>query len=460
MISEGDLVIIAVSGGPDSLCLLDILNQIKHQLKISLIVAHVHHGIRKKEADDEARYVKLKAVQLNLPFYQISLSIPEIARKKRLSVEQAGRIERYNFFRKLLKEHKAQKIALGHHVDDQIETILMRIIRGSGLRGLRAIPPVRENFIRPLIECTRSEIESYCMRREISYFYDSTNKEPRYLRNKIRHQLIPLLKDEYNPAIEKSLLQLQDITSTEIEILEGISEHYYLKALKRESIYYIILDNHILSGWPIGIQRSVLRRALRHFKTFLENIQYNHIESIRSLYLKDEGTKTINLPDGIIVQKSYQDLVIANKGNIENKIEPSMILKYQLECGKVTRIPDLNLEFIAYQYEFEQSIYERLLYNNDKNRAFFDYDKLKFPLIIRKRQPGDRFQPLNSNFFKKVKSYFIDKKIVLSEREKIMLVTDSSNQIIWIAGFQIDNRFKVSKNTRRILYIEKNRGTH
>ena len=190
----------------------------------------------------------------------------------------------------------------------------------------------------------------------------------------------------------------------------------------------------------------------------MENIQYNHIDSIRSLYLKDEGTKTINLPDGIIVQKSYQDLVIANKGNIENKIEPSMILKYQLECGKVTRIPDLNLEFIAYQYEFEQSIYERLLYNNDKNRAFFDYDKLKFPLIIRKRQPGDRFQPLNSNFFKKVKSYFIDKKIVLSEREKIMLVTDSSNQIIWIAGFQIDNRFKVSKNTRRILYIEKKQG--
>ncbi|HNR65760.1 MAG TPA: tRNA lysidine(34) synthetase TilS, partial [Atribacterota bacterium] len=186
MIEKGDMIILAISGGPDSTCLLDILNQIKEQFKISLMVAHVHHGIRKKEADVEARFVRLKSFHLGLPFQQKFLSVPRMAKEKGLSIEQAGRRARYEFFLELADKYQAQKIALGHHADDQIETILMRLIRGSGLRGLRGIPPKRGVFIRPLIECTREEIEAYCKRRKLTFCFDSTNKEPMYLRNKIR----------------------------------------------------------------------------------------------------------------------------------------------------------------------------------------------------------------------------------------------------------------------------------
>ena len=457
MIEEGDKIILAVSGGPDSTCLLDILNKIKEQLKISLFVAHVHHGIREKEADVEARFVRLKSYHLNLPFQQLSLSVPEMAKEMGLSIEQAGRIARYKFFQELIVKHQAQKIALGHHADDQIETILMRLIRGSGLRGLRGIPAKRNYFIRPLIECSRLEIEAYCKRRRLAYCFDSTNKEPRYFRNKIRQQLIPLLKEEYNPAIGKNLLQLQAIVNDELDFWDEITEHYYLKTLKKEGKYYIILDNHILRGWPAGIQRSVIRRALRHFKKFLEDIQFNHIEAIRLLYLKDEGEKFLDLPGEIRVRKSYQDLVLgfAKHLRITKKEETCKPVEFELALDREAVIADLGLKFIVQKYDYKYLDYENLINRISRSEACLDYDKLNFPLRVRGRKPGDRFQPLNSTFFKKVKDYFIDKKVDRYERDKAMLIVDNSNRIVWIAGFQIDNRFKITRKTKTVLHIQK-----
>ncbi len=456
MIEEGDKVIVAVSGGPDSMCLLDILNRIKNQFKISLVITHVHHGIRKNEANIEARFVRLKSFHLNLPFQQLSVSVPEIAREKGLSIEQAGRVVRYQFFKELLYSCQAQKIALGHHADDQVETMLMRLIRGCGLRGLRGIPPKRSIFIRPLIECTRSEIEAYCKRRDIAYCLDSTNKEPRYLRNKIRQQLIPLLKKEYNSVIDKNLLQLQNIVNNELYIWEEITDQYYLKALKKEGASITILDNYRLRKWPIAIQRSVIRRVLRHFKIFLEDIQFNHIEAIRQLSLKDEGEKFLDLPGDIRVRKSYQELIFNLVHDIKTSHKEKVFetLEYRIDLGRETKIADLNLKFIVQQYDYDSSDYERIVSNVNKNEIYLDYDKINLPLKVRSRKPGDRFQPLNSNFLKKVKSYFIDQKIARYERDKIMLVIDNSNRIVWIAGFQVDDRFKVTRKTKKVLYIK------
>ena len=457
MIEEGDKIIIAVSGGPDSTCLLDILNKIKDRFNVFLIVAHVHHGIRKKEADIEARFVRLKSFHLNLPFEQAFLSIPEMAKEMGLSIEQVGRRARYKFFQELITKYQAQKVALGHHADDQIETILMRIIRGSGLRGLRGIPPKRNIFIRPLIESSRSEIESYCQRRKLAYCFDSTNKEPRYFRNKIRQQLIPLLTEEYNPAIGKNLLQLQTIVNDELNFWDEIIEHYYLKALKQEDDNYIILDNHRLRGWPAGIQRSVIRRSLRHFNKYLENIQFNHIEVIRSLYLKDEGEKFLDLPGAIRIRKGYQDLFFSRAEylKINSRDEVREPVKYELSLDKETIIKDLGFKFVAREYQYKPSDYEQLIKRFCRNEAYLDYDSLNLPLRVRSRMPGDRFQPLNSTFFKKIKSSFIDEKIDRYERDKIMLVVDNDNQVVWIDGFQVDNRFKITRNTKRILYIKR-----
>lgn len=456
LIEQGDKVIVAVSGGPDSICLLDILNHVKHKYNLSLIIAHVHHGIRIKESDIEARFVRLKSAHLKLPFEQLTISVPDIARNKGLSIEQAGRTIRYQFFNNLLNKYQAQKIALGHNADDQVETILMRIIRGSGLRGLRGIPPKRGAFIRPLIECNRSEIEAYCQRNNIAYCIDSSNKEPKYLRNKIRNQLIPLLKEQYNPAIDKHLLQLQTIIQDELDFWDEITEQSYLKVFHKEYLSYLILDIGNLIEMPPGLQRSVIRRGLRHLKYFLDDIQFNHVEDIRLLCLKEGGEKYLDLPGEIRVRKSYRNLIIGFRDSIKIPGEEKKpeLWEYKLSLGKETEITPLGFKFITQQSNYNPSDYEKLIKSISRNEIYVDFDKLNLPLKIRSRRPGDRFQPLNSKFFKKVKSYYIDKKINRCDREKIMLLVDNSDRIVWIAGYQMDERFKITRETKKILYIK------
>ncbi len=457
MIQHGDKIIIAVSGGPDSICLFDILNQIKQQFELSLIIAHVNHGIRNRESEIEARFVRLKSFHRNLPFEQLSISVPAIAREKGLSIEQAGRTLRYHFFKDILHRYQAKKIALGHHADDQVETVLMRIVRGSGLQGLRGIPAKRNVFIRPLIECSRQEIEAYCQRRKIAYCVDSSNREPMYLRNKIRHQLIPMLTKEYNPSICSHLLQLQTIVQDELNFWEEITEKYYLKAIKEEHPCGIILDSKQLSEWPAALQRHVIRKGLRQLRDYLADIQFNHIESIRRLCLINQGEKYLDLPAGIRIRKSYHSLEIGYSEHVKKpeKDKKYYMWEYELPVGEDKNYPQLGIKMITERYNYAQAVRGKYLDSVEKDEAYVDYDKLILPLKLRNRRPGDRFKPLNSQFFKKIKSYFIDQKIPLYKRERINLVVDNFDRIVWIVGFQIDERFKITEQTKKILYIRK-----
>jgi tRNA(Ile)-lysidine synthase len=459
MIQYGDKIVVAVSGGPDSICLIDILNHIKKRFKLSLIVAHVNHGIRYRESDIEERFVRLKSFHMNLPFEQLSVSVPAIARERGLSVEQAGRALRYQFLKDLLQKHQAHKIALGHHMDDQVETILMRIIRGSGLQGLRGIPATRDYFIRPLIDCSRREIEAYCHRRKITYCVDSSNCDPIYLRNKIRHQLIPLLTRQYNPSIAEHLLQLQTIVQDEIDFWEEIVKKYYLKAIIKEYPSGMVLDVKKIRGWPVALQRRVIRRGLGHLREHLADIQFNHVESIRQLCLIDHGEKYLDLPGKIRIRKSYQNLEIGYADHFK-KIAKAKDKKYNtweylLPICVDKDYPQIGIKIITKRHGYAQSVHEKYINSTKRDYIYVDYDKLVLPLKIRNRRPGDRFVPLNSKFFKKIKSYFIDQKIPLHERDKITVMVDNTDRIVWIIGFQIDDRFKVTKQTKRVLYIQK-----
>ncbi len=457
MIHPGDKVIVAVSGGPDSLCLLDILNHIKQRFELSIIVAHVNHGIRQRESEIEARFVRLKSFHMDLPFEQLSVSVPAIAQEKALSIEQAGRTVRHRFLKKLLNKYQGQKIALGHHADDQVETILMRVIRGSGLQGLKGIPAKRNSFIRPLIDCSRQEIEAYCQRRKIAYCVDSSNREPMYLRNKIRQQLIPMLTKEYNPSIRKHLLQLHTIVQDELSSWDEITEQQYLKTIKEKYPSGIVLDSKKLIEWPVALQRRVIRKGLSHLRDYLADIQFNHVESIRKLCLINRGEKHLDLPGKIRVRKSYQSLEIGYAKHIKKteKDKKFNIWEYELPLCEDKDYPQIGIKIIAERYDYTQSIRRKCLDSTEKDEVYVDYDKLALPLKIRNRRPGDRFEPLNSKFFKKIKSYFIDRKIPLHKREMISLVVDDSGRIVWIVGFQIDERFKITEQTKRVLYIKK-----
>lgn len=456
MIDPQDKIIVAVSGGADSVCLLDVLNYLKRRLRLFLVVAHVNHGIRGKESDNEAHFVRLKSYHFNLPFEQLSISVPSIAREKNLSIEQTGRILRYQFFKDLLKKYQAQKIALGHHMDDQVETILMRMIRGSGLQGLRGIPQVRSHFIRPLIESSRSEIEAYCHRCKIQYCVDSSNKEPKYLRNKIRHQLIPLLTEQYNSSVIRHLIQLQTIVQDELNFLEDITKQFYLKVIKKELPFGIVLDNQKLSNLPTALQRRVIRMGLQYISIYLSDIQFNHIESIRQLCMDSKGEKNLDLPNGIRVRKVYQDLEIidGNKYTTFRATEKQNNWEYKLPICCTQYYPKLGIKMMTKLVELPGN-QAKYIANTKKEIVFLDYDKLILPLKIRNRRPGDRFIPLNSQFVKKVKSYFIDQKIPRYQRDEIILVTDNNNRIVWITEFQLDDRFKITEQTKRILSIKK-----
>jgi tRNA(Ile)-lysidine synthase len=458
MLHPGDKIIVAVSGGPDSLCLLDILKHVSQKKRLSLVVAHVNHGIRIEESKQEARFVRLKSSRMNLPFEELTVSVPAIAKEKSLSLEQAGRKVRYEFFKKLLIKHKAQSIAMGHHADDQVETVLMRLIRGSGLQGLRGIPAKRGVLIRPLIECTRQEIEAYCKRGKIAYCIDYTNKETMYLRNKIRHQLLPLLAREYNPSICTHILQLQTIIQDELDYWEEQTEDYFKQIILETDYFGIVLDIKKIKKYPIALQRRVIRKALRHLIDNLDDIQFGHIESIRELCLLDRGERYLYLPCNIRVRKSYQTLKIAYADHIQktDKQKANTMWEYELSISKENIFPKIGIKVIAKHYQdIEEHIGKKYFERKSKDEEYLDYDKLEFPLRIRNRRPGDRFKPLNSNYFKKIKSYFIDQKIPLHERDMISMVVDNSNRIVWIIGFQIDNRFKLSRQTKKVLYMRK-----
>ncbi|MDD4363160.1 MAG: tRNA lysidine(34) synthetase TilS, partial [Atribacterota bacterium] len=382
------------------------------------------------------------------------------AKKENISIEQAGRKIRYFFYNELKLKYQAQKVAIGHHSNDQIETVLMRIIRGTGLEGLTGIPAKREHYIRPLLECSRSEIEDYCYKNKIIYFLDSSNEDQKYFRNKIRNALLPLIAKEYNSSIYSNLLQLQDIAQEELILLRTITEKYYLETLIKKYKNWIKLDIQKLKNHPVALQRRILRKSLKQIKFNLDNINYRHIEKIRRICLKNDGEKYYNLPGKLSIRKSYSELLLKYNEVIKKKDTGYSFdnWKVELPLYKTKKIPKISAIISSKIYEYDNINIKDLkkLFNNiSKNEAYIDFDKLLFPLSIRARNFGDKFKPLNSNYYKKIKSYFIDEKIPLYKRGKCGILVDGQDRIVWIIGLQLDDRYKITENTKKILYLKK-----
>ena len=230
LINSGDKIVLGVSGGPDSIAMLDILNQLKDEMNFEIYVVHVNHNIRGKDADEDEEYVKKYCEKYNIKCFSKKIDVPTIAKTKKIGTEEAGRKVRYEYFEEILKETKSNKIAIAHNKNDKVETIIMHLLRGSGISGLRGIEPIREEkFIKPLIECDRQEIENYCKENNLQPRIDKTNFENEYTRNKIRNIVIPYIKKEFNPNIIETITRLADVVSSEDDFIENVSNENYKK---------------------------------------------------------------------------------------------------------------------------------------------------------------------------------------------------------------------------------------
>ena len=299
LIEKGDTVIIGVSGGPDSMTLLNILINLKDKLSYNIVVAHINHGLR-KEADEETKYVDEFCKKRNIPFYVKKANVKELAKEQKIGTEEAGRKLRYDFFEEVAKEVKANKIATAHTANDNAETVLMNIMRGSGTSGLKGIEPKRNNkYIRPLIKCMRSEIEKYCDEQNLKPKEDKTNKENIYTRNKIRNILIPMLIDEFNPNIITALNRMSEIAKEEDEYMQKKVEEAYKDIVIKENLRNednqtedsIELDLKKFNKEESVIKNRLVLYTIKKLTGTSQNIEKIHITDIINLCNNNIGNK-------------------------------------------------------------------------------------------------------------------------------------------------------------------------
>ncbi|MEK6647157.1 MAG: tRNA lysidine(34) synthetase TilS [Candidatus Firestonebacteria bacterium] len=447
MLDVGDKVAIAVSGGPDSLALLFILHQLADEFNLKLTVLHLNHKLRGKESDDDETYVKKICKKLKIQCSAKTVDVLEYAVATKLSIEDASRKIRYEFFERESKKIKADKLALGHNFDDQAETVLMRILRGAGLDGLTGIPPVRKLssvlIIRPLIECPRKEIEVFLKSHNLTWRQDSSNLKDIYFRNKIRLKLLSLIEKEYSPAIKKNLVQLSEIARQDIDFLKGEAKKIFKKlAIFKEG--KVLFEIKKFTVMHLSLQRLLLREAIISVCGNLLGITYEHLEQILES-VRTKKTINIELPHQVYAKIRY--------GNIEIGLKKDILKKEaffcQIEIPGEFYIPEIDKTIFT---SFKNIKYLKLKTKN-KKKILVDADKIDLPLVLRNRLNGDRFYPFGMNFSKKLKIFLIDEKIPFEYRDKIPILVDNRGKIIWVIGLRMDNRFKVTRYTQNALEI-------
>lgn len=441
MFSQGSKIVLGISGGPDSTVLLHIFWRLREKYNLNLWAVHLNHCIRLREAQEDEKWVKTITQKLEVPLIVDVIDVPALAREKKISLETAAREARYNFLEHFANKVRADRIAVGHTASDQVETILMRLIRGSGIDGLAGIPPVRGRVIRPLIRMFRWEIENYCRIHKLDSNNDSTNSNPQFLRNRIRIELMPYLRNNYNYQIVDALHRTANLLRIDKDFLSKLTEEAEKKVIKKKSSREIVVDASALVGLHLCLQRRITRSILETLKGDLEGIDYSHIEQILNLK-EGEGTKLTCLPGGFKVWRQYNEFIF-KKGRPK-----SFDFCVFLNVPGETEIPDLGLLFKANVLpELPDS------FSCNSHQALFDLDKISEPLYIRPRKVGDKFVPLGMHERKKIKDFFIDLKVPRLERDMIPILL-SGQKIMWIVDYRIDDRFKLSKDSKKILSIE------
>ena len=457
MFKPQDAVLVGVSGGPDSVALLHALITLAPGLSLKLGVAHLNHGLRLPASDDDAKFVKSLASGFDVPFYVHKTDVRKYQHENRLSLEEAARHIRYAFFMDLAAQNHFDKIALGHHGDDNAELVLMNLLRGSGSLGLSGIPPVRGlKIVRPLIKLRRSNILEYLKINGLTHVSDRTNLDQKHLRNRVRHQLIPLLETFYNPLIVETLNRLASIVSAEEAWMDDILQPLLDTAILDVRQNTVTLSVPGLYRIHIAALRRIIRNTIERIKGDLRRITFAHVDAVIRLLESPQACGNFDLPDRVRVRRLQGVLIISKEQkalrdpDVKTGPDETFTFEYRISKPETLFIKEINA-----QMKFSEI---RVEYLPDFSHAghltgFFDMDKLGFPLIVRNFRPGDRFKPLGMTGTQKLKDFFINQKVPRTERTKCPILL-SRGKIIWVAGYRIDESVKVIPSTGKVLKAE------
>ncbi len=471
LLEPGDGIVVGVSGGPDSVCLLHVLLRLRERLDLRLHVAHLHHGARGAEADGDAEFVAALAAGWGLPVTVERRDVPMLASEHKMAFEETARRVRYAFLARVAGETGSSKIAVGHNGDDQAETVLMHFLRGAGLAGLRGMLPstpitdyrLLEPFIqypvssiqhpvliRPLLEIPRAEIEAYCADRGLAPRFDRSNLDTTYFRNRLRHELLPLL-ESYNPNVRARLRHTAEVVAADYELLAQLREQAWARVLREERKESITFD---LAGWqalPVALQRAILRRATYRLRKSLRDVDFCHVEQARRVGSRGKTGAQATLPMGLALTVDYETLSVGDADDLgPPPDEPLLWGREPLPVRSPGATPLPQSEWALQAEVLEEWDATPIAAPADPWMAHFDADALAGPLALRPRRRGDRFRPQGMGGRSvKLSAFMINLKIPRAWRDHVPLLV-AGGEIAWVCGRRIGDEFAVGPETQRV----------
>jgi len=471
LLAPGDGIIVGVSGGPDSVCLLHVLLRLREEYDLRLHVAHLNHGARGAEANADADFVAALAAEWGLPVTIEKQDVPALAAKQKMAFEEAARRARYTFLAQAAKKIGASKIAVGHNGDDQAETVLMHFLRGAGLAGLRGMLPTTPitdyrllepfsptpnseletlTIIRPLLAIPRAAIEAYCARQNLTPRFDRSNLDTAYFRNRLRHELLPLL-EEYNPNIRARLRHTASVVAADYELLSQLREQAWAETVREKRDAAIIFDRDAWRALPVALQRAALRRAAYRLRRTLRDVNFVHVEHARQVGLRGETGAQAALPMGLALTVSYDTLTMSDAGDAGPPPDEPLLWSEELlpvQLPGATPLPQSQWTLRANNLEKWDAA--QIVANADPWTAYLDAGALTEPLALRPRRRGDRFRPLGMGGHSvKLSAFLTNLKIPRAWRDHVPLLV-AGDEIVWVCGRRIGKDVAIGPSTQRV----------
>ena len=437
LIQKGDKILVSLSGGPDSVFLLYFLKKYQKRLAVSLYAFHLNHLLRGKDASLDEDFCKQLCSSLNIPIYSVRKNVKQVAHKKKISIEEAGRVLRYSELSKLIKKISFNKIATAHNCDDNAETVLLNLIKGTGLKGISGIPVKRDNIIRPILVLPKAEILKYLDLKKIKFRIDSSNFQIDLERNFIRHILLPLIRSKLNPSVDNAIFNSSQNFKSLYSFLLNSTNEVFKDIRMRDSALNIPLNK------LLKLNDDLLTFSLKELveRNFFENLMFKDIISLKGLISKQTGRR-VNLSSGLTAFKERDELII--KQNKHSFVYDKKNIK--INIGEEKRLDNFTLSIKPVDVA-------SIAPGKEKTREFISANNIEgTKFVIRTWQDGDKFFPLGMKGTKKISDFLNELKIE-SHKKKNQLLLLNGTKIVWVIGHRLDDRFKITKNTKNYLEL-------